>query len=251
MYIPGQGEQELLHLVTTNNAVPTIGGPYGWSTRGGLRLSCKASTKNGYPGQGFIAVDANGTKYTFDVGIERQGGSVEKAGYISSRTKVFLMASRVEDRHGNYVDYDYVSGRLSKISASDGRTITLEYAGDRIRFAWAHGRKWTYNYASGWTFGMGHARLEQVVQPDGSKWAYQYSNGLDVMYPPWDGASESDPGCPEGAPAPSHNFTLTATHPSGAVGTFQLAYARMHRSGTPQNACVAYGGSGEFPFISW
>ncbi len=52
MYIPGEGDRELLHLATTSHPVPTSGGPHPWTTRDGYRLSCKATTANGYPGRG-------------------------------------------------------------------------------------------------------------------------------------------------------------------------------------------------------
>lgn len=241
MHIPGEGDRELLHLQTTTHPVPASNGPHPWTTRDGFRLRCKSTTANGYPGEGFIAVAPNGTKYTFDVGIERQQNSILKGPVSYGRVKVFLMASRMEDRHGNWVNYNYTAGRLMSITSSDQRTITLTYTGDRITRADANLRSWIYQYGSGPGFPNGD-RLDQVVRPDLSTWAYQYSSLPWHEYPGWDGTSSAL--CEEGPPAAGANFTLTATHPSGAVGAFNFAYQRQGRSGIPRHlACVADGQS--------
>jgi hypothetical protein len=237
VHIPGEGDRELLHLATTLHPVPSSNGPHPWTTRDGYRLRCKSTTSNGYPGEGFIAVAPNGTKYTFDVGIERQQNSILKT-VAYGRVKVFLMASRMEDRHGNWVNYNYTAGRLTSITSSDLRAITLTYTGNRITRADANLRSWTYQYGSGIGFPNGD-RLDQVVRPDLSAWTYQYSTLPWAEYPAWDGNNNAL--CDEGPPAGA-DFTLTATHPSGAVGTFDFAYARQGRSGIPRHlACVGDG----------
>jgi YD repeat-containing protein len=38
-----------------------------------------------------------------------------------------MMVSRIEDRFGNFVTYTYAGNRLTAITASDGRSITLSY----------------------------------------------------------------------------------------------------------------------------
>jgi YD repeat-containing protein len=254
VHIPGQADQEILHLDNTGNAVPTLGGPYYWGTASGLRFSCKDNTLNGYPGEGFVAVDQNGTRYTFDVGVEREGGELEKPGVQQTlaRKKIFLLVSKIEDRHDNYVTYTYQSGRLTSISANDGRYIQLSYktGTSDIEYVTAHGRTWKYTYATtGWGFGYGQARrLIEVTRPDLSKWTYDYAGLLQPTYPSWDAATVTDSRCLYGAPAPYDEFILTATHPSGAVGTFEFGYGRMYRSGTP-DACAGYASAGESTYF--
>src|SRR5690606_24295989 len=112
LHLPGQGDREMLSLTGTAQPVPTDGATYRWTTRDHLRLSCKPTTGNGYPGEGFIAVDGEGTRYTFDIGLERGHGMVNLMGARHARTRVYLMASEVLDRHGNWVRYHYSGDRL-------------------------------------------------------------------------------------------------------------------------------------------
>jgi hypothetical protein len=78
--VPDQGEQEMLLIANASNPKPTNGETYRWGTRGNMRLSCLGSTANGYPGEGFLGVDASGNRYFFNVGIERTAVS-----WISAR----------------------------------------------------------------------------------------------------------------------------------------------------------------------
>lgn len=255
MHIPGGGGGELLYLSSSGNEVPSDGKSYVWSTSSLHRITCKSTTANGYPGEGFVVVDTDGNRYIFDVGIERSGGAMQdSSGVRRGRVKVYLMASRVEDRHGNSVDYHYTGGRLTGISASDGRAITLTYSGDRIVRATAHDgetahvRKWNYEYTSDISaIGMRRTPLlSKAVLPDTSKWTYQYGlessgpGGLNPRYLRWDGASHL---C-EPPPFYPNSFKLEITHPAGAKGVFDFEYERQHRSGTPANAChIGRGGS--------
>lgn len=247
MHIPGAGTQEVLFMSSyMGNLVPSTGGPWLWGTKEKYRLTCKASTANGYPGEGFIAYAPDGTKYTFDYGIERRAGRLRKYGYFENeRTTVYLLATRVEDRHGNWVRYNYVGdGQLSHIDASDGRRIDVTYGSNGIDLATAHGRTWDYDYATttyGYGYGpggYGNKALSRVLLPDGSSWQYQFEGTLEPSYPGWDGGSEQDPRCLEGGPAPADEFIFTATHPAGATGVFRFDFVRMRRSGTPEQSCV-------------
>ncbi|KAF1689005.1 wall associated protein [Pseudoxanthomonas koreensis] len=242
LHLPGEGDLDLLYLPPSGGTVPSDGASYLWSTSSLHRFSCTAATSNGYPGQGFIAVDTAGTRYTFDVGIERSAGTMrDVSGSLRARTRVYLMASRVEDRHGNWVAYQYSGDKLTGISSSDGRAIALTWSGDRIVKATAHGREWNYAYLSD-PAAMGMRRfpmLSQVTLPDASQWSYQYelassgAGGLNPRYESWDG-SDADCTPPEFF---ANSFGLRATHPSGAQGHFEFTFMRQHRSGTPANAC--------------
>lgn len=248
MHLPGEGDQEILFLESAgNHQVPTDGAAYRWGTRGLHRLSCLPSTSNGYPGEGFVAVDQAGTKYTFDVGIERWAGAMQTGtGGGTGRTKVFLMASRVEDRHGNWVAYNYTEDKLTSITSSDGRAITLSYSGGNVVSATAHGRQWAYQYIAG-TGAVAFSRLDKlvaVIQPDQSTWKYDYAwedpgvGGLNPEYLSWDG----DPSLCTAPEFVNSSFRLTANHPSNAKGVFDFRYKRTNRTGVPSTACVNYNG---------
>lgn len=79
MHLPGDGDFTVTPM--RDGALrPTDGGTWRWYTREHHRLSCLPATRNGYPGQGFVAVDQDGTRYTFDVGLERYSAAVSNQG---------------------------------------------------------------------------------------------------------------------------------------------------------------------------
>ncbi|WP_408951636.1 RHS repeat domain-containing protein [Lysobacter sp. Hz 25] len=246
MHIPGGGDTEML-LLLANTVVPNDGATYKWGSRSDHRFRCKPNTSNGYPGEGFIAVDTQGNRYTFDVGIERGAPVVSKYGSedgsaMIGRVKVFLMASRVEDRHGNWVAYNYSGDQLASITSSDGRSIQLGYTDGRVSSATADGRQWTYEYATQ-TIGDYYPKklLSRVVQPDGSSWQYRIygENGTisnALLLPQYQGL-DANLRCAQPL-EPVDMLGVQITHPSGALGTFRFNFMRHLKNGTPANACV-------------
>ena len=56
------------------------------------------------------------------------------------RARNALYVTRVEDRHGNWVQYNYANThaepvKLTSITSSDGRSITLTFSGTRVASA--------------------------------------------------------------------------------------------------------------------
>lgn len=237
MHIPGRGDQDLIGMQESGNPMPTDGRSYIWGTRDGARFQCKPTTANGYPGEGFIALLPDGTRYTFDVALEKIDVSMRLAQNLSvGRIKIYLLASRVEDRFGNWVNYQYNSaGKVTSIVSNDARSITFAYVGENIASANVNGRVWTYGYSA-----ADALQLTSVTAPDGSRYTYRYlvdgvdSTYMKPRYVPWDG---SGGGCPDQDYNPT-SFTLMASHPSGASGTFEFTYGRQRKSGVPNTACV-------------
>ncbi|MBD9468385.1 RHS repeat-associated core domain-containing protein [Pseudoxanthomonas sp. PXM01] len=241
VHVPGRGSQTMMWNGVVGNPQPTDGQSYYWNTRDQMRFRCTSMLN--YGGEGFIGVDSAGVKYFFNYAIERAGGVIRKsaAGWgevAANRFKIYLVATRVEDRFGNYVDYTYQGDRLVKISSSDQRVIDLTYTDGRITKATAHGREWQYAYSASQYFSI-HPRakaLTSVTLPDLSRWQYQYQGTLQLD-PIIQDSATGDMRCIE--PLPNHGgFGLVATHPSGAVGNFAFAYQRHGISGTPATACV-------------
>ncbi len=228
--IPGAGSKTLLGR-DADASYPDLadGQAHLWTTRDLDTFTC-TPMKNGYPGEGFVMHTPDGLKYRFDVGVERAIGAVQgRNNSTRTRVQVFLLASQVEDRFGNRVEYHYDSaGYPQRILASDGREIVLDYADGRLQQATANGRQWQYQYSGG--------RLERVVLPDGSAWGYAYSGSLKPLYETWDG--EMGPSCAGQPAATDAQFALNATHPSGASGVFEFRHLRHPRSGVRKSYCV-------------
>ncbi|WP_448569375.1 hypothetical protein, partial [Thalassotalea ganghwensis] len=123
--------------------------------------------------EGIIVQGPDGTKYTFnEIQTYENGKFTFKGPVIKTR---LLLVTKVEDKFGNYVNYNWVDGALKSITANDGRQITIEYEDfsygkrdlKRPTSATSGTRTWTYEYNSDSHF------LEYVILPDGqSKWEY-------------------------------------------------------------------------------
>lgn len=173
MNIPGMGNEVLLRTAGVNKLPrPTDGATYPLSTQSFWMISCSPTTKNGYPGEGFVAKSPHGMKYYFDWVVTRKmAGSVTYSSVgagrthiprMMSRSSVFFLVSRIEDRHGNYVNYTYEGDKLKSISSSDGRIININYSGNVISSADSSLGVWAYSY--------GHDNLlSGVTRPDGSR----------------------------------------------------------------------------------
>lgn len=238
VHIPGGGDRALLRLLTDDVPQPTDGVARGWSTRERDMVTC-IQMKSGLTGEGFLLQTTDGLKYYFDVAVAKDGGRMQYnagggiAGTVG-RTKYFLLASKVADRFGNSVTYAYnAAGHPTRISSSDGRSITLTYSNGRLASASANGRQWSYSYGSS---GENSGKLTGVQLPDGSRWSYAHVGTLTPPTESWDG--NSGPNCNGKPPATSAGFTYTITHPSGAIGRFEFGNWRHPRSGVHLSACL-------------
>lgn len=244
--IPGRGSEELL-LVRAGVPAPSAGGPYFWTTSQRTYLSCIPAIQNG-SGEGFVAIAADGTKYWFDWMASNFETELEKSRQISGggpvleaklpRRRISLYATRVEDRHGNWVTYSYSNApnnpvRLSSIQSSDGRQIALTHDSlGQVTHVTQGGRSWEYHYAD--LGGANKRTLTVVIQPDNSRWTIDFSGLAATALRYYKGA----PGEPwrnctnPGDTVPTYK-TGRITHPSGAVGAFSVDVERFQRSGVP------------------
>jgi YD repeat-containing protein len=169
-----RGGGDLL-AITSDPKLVRPGSPHDfkWVTKDGWFFSCLA-LRSGHEGEGFLAHAPDGTRYYFDWMVQRPYPRITKKDAskletgVLDRVSVRLYATKVEDRFGNWVQYDWSGDRLLRIHADDGREITLKYdpASGRLTSASAVGRTWVYEYTSN------GAGLAAVVNPDASRWEY-------------------------------------------------------------------------------
>ncbi|MEL6870874.1 MAG: hypothetical protein AAFO81_13825, partial [Pseudomonadota bacterium] len=222
MNAPGSGSIQVLEYTQPDARWPTQAthvSTEGWWFR------CISASDGG---QGFEAHAPNGDVYTLDRVIVHNAPSLGSSGSsFISRERTILAATRVEDVHGNSVTYTYDSlGRLTQISANDGRLITLGYnnSNQLIRRVTANGRQWTYRYSATsyddptWIANYAAASrrtLDWVQRPDGRRWTFD----LDPM--------QARPG--PGINCIQLNYTVSVTHPTGVRGDFDLSETQ-HRA---------------------
>jgi RHS repeat-associated protein len=236
IHIPGDGERTMLG-VEAQTPVPQDGVTHKITTSERDSFDC-IPMLSGLAGEGFRMKTTSGVRYYFDVAVQRYAGTMtrpldSKIVASTSRTKVYLLASKIEDRFGNAVNFQYnANGNPTRIWSSDGREIVLTYVNGLLNSASAAGKTWSYQY----TTVEGQARLSAVVQPDASRWQFAYSNSLRPVDQSWDG--DSDPSCAIQPPELPANFTFTVTHPSKAVGTFTFSNTRHYRSGVHISECL-------------
>lgn len=236
IHIPGDGDRTLLGL-EAGTPRPADGIARKWTTSQRDAIDC-IPMQAGLAGEGYRVTTPTGIRYYFDIATTRLAGSMRKTlglGGIArvGRTKIYLLASKVEDRFGNTVQYQYnADGHPVRIWSSDGREIALSYNGVQLVSATSAGRTWNYEYG----VVEDQVRLTSVTMPDGSKWGYSYSNALSPPYVEWDGNSTAN--CAEQPPAVPASFTFAVTHPSGATGTFTFGNARHYRSGIHMSECL-------------
>jgi len=250
MHVPWAGDQLMLSASGSSLPTPGNGTSYPWVTKDFWRLSCTSTTKNGYPGEGFIALSPEGDKYYFDwavtkthPGLSKRIGNYSASAYMD-RVVVFFLVSRIEDRFGNWVTYTYNGSQLQRIEASDGRYIQISgVSGANITTIESSVGNWGYAYSTG---------LLTVTQPDGSQSRYAQTGDMIAVPTPALPLYDGTPSCP--LPEPSTGaFTYQVTLPSNATATYAFSVARHWIHNVPKicNSFLdAAGPSTSYQFLS-
>ncbi|MDQ0008425.1 YD repeat-containing protein [Luteibacter jiangsuensis] len=236
LQIPGSADQNMLLRVATSPAAPTVDGlTYKAVSKDRWHLGCLATTANAsdgdvYSGEAFEAVGPGGQKYILNELFYRPARSF---GII--RNLGVMAATRVEDRFGNSLTYNWTNRQLTSIVASDGRTVTFEYAGDGKHISKINvvtqsdgTRSWTYVY----TAVSGGSLLSSVTLPDGSAWTYDLSGlTFDVKSPAPSG------NCEDVVAQPDSTQVGIITGPSGIQGRFE-AHPVLHARSNVVEVCA-------------
>jgi YD repeat-containing protein len=265
---PGVGYESLLKLVS-GQAVPQDGANYIGATNGFWRVSCMSSIKNGN-GEGFVVRTPDGNKYYFDWMATRNASDVLSSEYYrdangdgTSPTQllvptmdVFLYASKVEDRFGNYVQYGFDPAnphRLTSIVSSDGARIDVAYdAAGKVSEVRAGASIWRYTYIDTY-YGK---KLSEIVLPDQSRWSFPAGNATHYgamwwyMVPPTLPAGFYINSCAQSATGfrsqdpvdGTYVNVVTMRHPSGAQGEFTIR-SLIHGSDNTPGGCGLIGTS--------
>lgn len=223
LYLPG-GEQHPLRIVNSADpSHPTDGNTYRWATNSHWHFSCLTTTANAAGGEGFLGIAPDGTKYWFDWLVLWRGApdlwkeSFSGGPTVLQRAEYRLLVTRIEDRHGNWVNYAYSGKKLVEISANDGRSLTLTYetaSPQRLTSVSDGTRTWTYSYTNG----------AQVTFPDSTVWRSSTSGpgiGRNVLQD-----------CASDTMRFTGDFTLQVEQRTGATATFTFEPLRRGRSFT-------------------
>ena len=218
----------------------------------GWKISCFTSDITGE--EGFKATNPDGDTYYFEYPGSHSGYIVNQKNqgrqtypyanhlnFIESEVATdygsavghvaTLFVSKVEDRFGNWVKFDYEGDNnvnnmrhLSKISSSDNRVIDIEITakGKRITSA---SKVWDYYYED---TGSEYIRTNDffVKQPDDKVWKYSLHN-IDLL----------DSGELDGTPSCNRDFgryhkggEMKVIHPSGLVGIYKFNVIRVDKA---------------------
>lgn len=260
LYIEDGGQQAVMRRATGNNLKPTMlnsqGNPIAFPavTHDHWQIGCLENTSNGEAGEAFFVVSPDGTKYWFDyldnVGAHTIKQMEEGVVLRQRRTLAIMYVSRIEDRFGNYLTYAYADGKLTSITASDGRKATIQWdsasplvTSITLMPTSGQARTWQYHYINQTT----EPELYEVILPDGtSRWRFE-GIGNPLGSTPYPEFTECNIRTYDNSGTGYSDVTIT--HPSGLVGKFGRRSIVHGRSYLP-SAChhAPPGVPDEFPY---
>jgi RHS repeat-associated protein len=188
-------------------------------------------------GEGFVVSGPDGKKFTFAHSIDEEARNSPSNAY---RYKKTMLVTKVEDRFGNYVNYNYSGKELKSIISSDGRTIHLNFnPATKVATVTAGSRSWIYKFDSS-------SQLIEVQLPDSRKWQYSTNfykqsrpathvyNSVTV---PSGYCDKQDYNSPTPLRAP---ISFTVTTPDNAVINYTVTDIYHGRAQTPSFSLPSY-----------
>lgn len=232
------------YLLENNGVVDSNTAQYPYVTVDNWKFECFTSPITGK--EGFKAYSPNGNLYYFDIKTKYVGtltGEKPEIPFLSDieesvatfveKEPTALFVSKIEDRFGNWVKYEYDHHRsisnVRRIYSNDGRSISVT-RNDKGTTVYAEGQKWQYEIERKGSGGSsGHNRNElTVIQPDGLQWTYD----LDISESISTTDSDGEPICGHHF-KPDHYYIdrpMTVKSPWGAVTEFRFEFIRSDRS---------------------
>jgi len=166
--LPGGGKQVLFVNSTSFNST--------FITKSQWVADCQSSPN------GLVVISPDGTKYFMDHYVQ-----AFENGFTTATMRAWY-TTRIEDRHGNYLNIDYwpetsrSNALVKTITSSDGTIVNFSYwdrgSPDKVRLyqVKANNQTWTYVYSASISGYTGYYHLTEVKQPDNLSWKYSYYN---------------------------------------------------------------------------
>ncbi len=263
--LTGQGgKQEVLVATADSKPKPADGRAYPWVTKQFWYLSCLPSLKSGQPGEGFLAHAPDGTRYYFDWMVSREvegllkpffaGGQVVQRQLDRSELRIY--PTRVEDRFGNWVEYQWDGAKLMSIVASDGRRLNITW-GTYLQWPRVTKIATTTAPVREWVYGYDLINLSTVTLPDQGRWEINLSGITGPSaYDETEEISEDHRWIKRQDKALSCSWMrvllplsrpATIKHPSGAMGEFQFQAIRHGRTFVPPDCVPPPAMGGDIP----
>jgi len=252
LVMPGGDSQDILGRAQGNYVyTPQMSGQvFPALTKKHWMIGCLPQAANDSTREAFFALAPDGTKYTFNLLDSSQAPILSKEIPLSNgetddlyREYAAMLVTKVEDRFGNWLHYNYSGLTLTSITASDGREISLQYnsngtvASVTAQPASGAPRTWAYSY--GTYPATGQPTLTAVTQPDQSRWGFAMAN---LKYQP-----DLTPGilgdCSSPGVVGPISWSGNMTHPSGLTGSFTVAAIKHGRSHAPKSC---WAGDGDY-----
>jgi RHS repeat-associated protein len=250
LYVPGEVSEKFLYIdhqhpnnpvkPSFTTAVSTTKSNWTYNTAECIPQKGKSPNDK----SGLLVKAPDGRKFHFtvkkDLLAERSylpGGSIKLR---SNKIRRVLLVSRIEDKFGNYVDYNYDADvNLTSIVGSDGRQIDIQYARQNsdgqnyLTSATANGRVWEYT-------SNGFGDISEVTLPNGDKWKYASAELFGYTVRPSPIYSHED--IPDGVcrvEPPANEQVYWIEDPDGLKTTYTFKPTRMGRYGIDSKAIVS------------
>lgn len=253
------------------NLVPgtAFGAPIKLVTKDGWAITCLPNTANGEPGEAFLAISPEGTRYWMDwpeyqmtQAVQmppREDAYTSEAGAILPRDIAMYLPSKIQDRFGNTLTFKYESHRLISIEASDGRKVELSWMNataavidakaetgfiekvsalgrDGSRRTWSYGYQVVSRPATALRKGLAYSKyyLTSVTLPDGRAWNISLYPVQNVDY-----KNKALSYCDYGRGSFPSSITASMKHPSGLSVSYSYARTWFMRAGLPEHCIFA------------